>query len=120
MITRAMALVTLLTIVQLAQGLALWLKLVEGSLYTLGHVGLGFLTFLIMLGIAYSARKSGHASASDITFALALYIIQGAFGLAILAEGPAIVRSIHLFISFFTVAANASALSLSAIRQSRT
>jgi|GEM_PF-1150345 len=120
MITKAMALITLLTIVQLAQGLALSLEIVEGNLYTLGHVGLGFLTFLILLGVAYSARKSRHSSATDITFALALYIIQGAFGLAILAEGPAIVNSIHLFISFFIVAANASALSLSAIRQSRT
>ncbi|MEM4298361.1 MAG: hypothetical protein QXI97_01345 [Nitrososphaerota archaeon] len=119
MITRGMGIVTLLTILQLAQGIALSLKHVEGELVTLLHVGLGFLTFLILLGVTYSARRSGHASATDLTFALALYILQGALGLAILAEGPAAVRPIHLYLSFFVVAANAIALSLSAIRQGR-
>jgi heme A synthase len=117
MITRALGLVTLLTILQLAQGIAFNLKLVEGELFTLSHVGLGFLTFLILLGAAYSARRSGHASATDISFALAIYVLQGVFGLVIFAEGPEPAKIIHLFLSFFVVAANAAALSLSAVRR---
>ncbi|MEM4416557.1 MAG: hypothetical protein QXD32_00695 [Nitrososphaerota archaeon] len=119
MITRALGLVTLLTILQLAQGIAFNLKIVEGELYTLGHVGLGFLTFLILLGVVYSARKSGHASANDASFTLALYILQGVFGLVIFAEGheAAAARAIHLFLSFFVVAASAASLSLSAVRR---
>ncbi|GBC68959.1 hypothetical protein HRbin01_00649 [archaeon HR01] len=117
MITRALGLVTLLTILQLAQGIAFNLKLVEGELYTLGHVGLGFLTFLILLGVVYSARKSGHTSANDVSFTLALYIIQGVFGLVIFAEGPEVAKAIHLFLSFFVVAASAASLSLSAVRR---
>jgi len=116
MIARALALVLVLTAIQLAQGIAMRFEIAPADLARPTHIGLGVLTALVVLGLVRSMRQQKHPAAGDTTFLLALLVFQGLTGLFILAEVEALAL-IHLVLSFFVVASAAANLILSYISQ---
>jgi hypothetical protein len=116
MITKALALVLVLTVIQLGQGIAMRLEIAPEELARPAHIGLGVLTALVVLGLARSMRQQKHPAAGDTTFFLALLLFQGLTGLFILAEVQ-VSALIHLVLSFFVTASAAANLVLSYISQ---
>ena len=115
MIHRVMALILLLLLVQFAQGLAMEFgpfENVNGIL--MAHLGLGVLILLILLVVTYSSRKEKHPAATDITFTLGLYIIQGVLGLGsrVGEEIGKMLATIHLYMAVFVLMAAAASLAL--------
>ncbi|MEM1965178.1 MAG: hypothetical protein QW614_04250 [Candidatus Caldarchaeum sp.] len=113
MITRAIFLVLMLTVVQLAQGIAMRFELADPNIVTPLHIGLGVVTALMVVGLARSLRRQTHHVSADISFLLLLFMVQGIAGIFILADVET-AAFIHLILSFFVVAAAANALVLSA------
>jgi hypothetical protein len=74
MITKALALVLVLTVIQLGQGIAMRLEIAPEELARPAHIGLGVLTALVVLGLARSNETAeasccrGHNLSSGITF----------------------------------------------------
>ncbi|MEM2237774.1 MAG: hypothetical protein QXR26_03120 [Candidatus Caldarchaeum sp.] len=113
MITRATALILFLTLVQLAQGIAMRLEVADPDIVTPPHIGLGVITALIIIGLTRSVRRQTHHVSADITFLLLLFLVQGMSGVFRLA-GVEAATLIHFILSFFVVAAAANAFILSA------
>ncbi|MDJ0269097.1 MAG: hypothetical protein NXY59_00830 [Aigarchaeota archaeon] len=115
MLVRLLSFILLLTVIQLGQGMAMFLEIAPVEEAVLPHITLGVLTFLLLLGATYSSRVSGHPAASDITFAAFLYLVQGAFGLtSMMGEATKLAGVIHLYLSFFTVAMVAATVVIAA------
>lgn len=106
-------LVLVLSLWQLAQGLAMRFEMVEPETVRPIHIGVGVLTALILLGLVRSARIEGGRIGSDLTFVFLLMILQGLAGLFILAE-ISLATIIHLALSFFVVGSVAATLILAA------
>jgi len=115
MLNRALALVLLLTVVSLAQGIAMRLKLADAAIVTPAHIGLGLVTALIILGLTRSARRQKLRVAGDLTFLFFLILVQGVLGILLLAD-VGVASIIHLILSFFIVASAANSLLLSLTR----
>ncbi len=113
MINRAIALVLVLTVIQLAQGLAMRMEVADPSLVTPAHVGLGVVTALILFGLTRLIRRQNNPASADMTFLTLLFIFQGVTGIFILAEVE-VARLIHLILSFFVVALSAGTLVIAA------
>lgn len=113
MSVQAIIVVFILTVVQLAQGIAFRLDIVESELLVFGHIGVGVLTFLIIIALVNNLRKQGLRVGSDLSFLLVLFAFQGLAGLFILAEIE-IAATVHLVLSFFVVASAAGSLIIAA------
>jgi len=120
MTLRALGVVFVLLVVQLAQGLSMFLlePPVEAVLL---HVGLGFLTLLVLLWVVILTRRAKHHAAGDVTLVLFLYLVQGSLGLAtyLPEEQAALAKPLHLYFSFFVAASAAWTLVIAAGEQPR-
>lgn len=113
MSVQAIAVVFVLTVIQLAQGMAIRLKLVESDFLVFGHIGVGVLTFLIIAALVSNLRRQGSRVSSDLSFLMVLFVFQGLAGAFILAKVD-IAALAHLVLSFFVVASAATSLVLAA------
>ncbi|MDW8063174.1 MAG: hypothetical protein RMI43_03290 [Candidatus Caldarchaeum sp.] len=113
MAVQAIAVVFILTVIQLAQGIALRLELVQSDFLVLGHIGLGVLTTLLIIAVLNNIRTQNIKVKSDLSFLLVLILLQGLAGLFIIAEIE-IASLIHLVMSFFVVASAAASLIIAA------